>query len=127
MKFIVDKVEKEILDGDGWNGIKTLIILMHMQRNNPEGNNSSIPLFAGWEQKVYYEIQEQQVSLIGDLLLKNTKQIIAQSTFIDFNSVISSLTEKCLLKLNYDGELSESQKNLINENMFFIIDRLTHH
>jgi hypothetical protein len=54
----VDKVEKEILDGEGWNGTKTLIILMHMQRNNPEGAKSSIPLFAGWDQKVYYEIQE---------------------------------------------------------------------
>jgi hypothetical protein len=67
------------------------------------------------------------VSLIGDLLLKNTKQIIQESSFIDFNSVISSLTEKCLLKLNYDGELEENQKNLINDNMFFIIDKLTNH
>jgi hypothetical protein len=48
----VDKVEKEFT----WNGTKTIIILMHMQRNNSEGSNSSIPLFAGWEQKVYYEI-----------------------------------------------------------------------
>ena len=67
------------------------------------------------------------MSLIGDLLLKNTKQIIQESSFIDFNSVISSLTEKCLLKLNYDGELEENQKNLINDNMFFIIDKLTNH
>ena len=52
---------------------------------------------------------------------------MAESTFIDFNSVISSLTEKCLLKLNYDGELNENQKDLINENMFFIIDKLTNH
>ena len=41
--------------------------------------------------------------------------------------MISSLTEKCLLKLNYDGELEENQKNLINDNMFFIIDKLTNH
>ena len=67
------------------------------------------------------------MSLIGDLLLKNTKQIIQESSFIDFNSVISSLTEKCLLKLNYDGELEENQKNLINDNMFFIIEKLTNH
>ena len=52
---------------------------------------------------------------------------MAESTFIDFNSVISSLTKKCLLKLNYDGELYENQKDLINENMFFIIDKLTNH
>jgi hypothetical protein len=56
VKFIVDKVEKEVLDGEGWDGTKTLIILMHMQRNNPEGGKSSIPLFAGWDQKVYYDI-----------------------------------------------------------------------
>ncbi len=30
VKFIVDKVEKEIFDNKGWNGTKTVIILMHM-------------------------------------------------------------------------------------------------
>jgi len=44
------------------------------------------------------------VSLIGELLMKNTKQIIAESKFIDFQSAISQLVEKCLLKLNYDDE-----------------------
>ncbi len=45
----MDKVEKEILDSEVWNGTKTLIILMYMQRKNPEGSKSSIPFFAGWE------------------------------------------------------------------------------
>ncbi len=52
----MDKVENEILESEGWNGAKSLIILMHMQRNNPEGGKSSIPLFSGWDQKVYYDI-----------------------------------------------------------------------
>ena len=82
-----------------------------MQRNNHEGANSSIPLFSGWEQKVYYDIQDQHANLIGDLLMKNTKQIIKESDLIDFNSLISSLTEKCLLKLNYDNDLEENQKD----------------
>ncbi len=49
VKFLVDKVEKEIFDNYGWPGTKTVIILMHMQRNNPEGSKSSIPLFSGWQ------------------------------------------------------------------------------
>jgi hypothetical protein len=59
--------------------------------------------------------------------MKNTKQIIKESDLIDFNSLISSLTEKCLLKLNYDNDLEENQKDLLNDNMFFIIDKLTNH
>jgi hypothetical protein len=41
--------------------------------------------------------------------------------------LISSLTEKCLLKLNYGGVLEENQNNLINDHIFFIIEKLTNH
>jgi hypothetical protein len=56
---------------------------MRMQRNNINSAESSIPLFSGWEQKVYYDIKEQNLNIIGNLLMKNTNQIIIENKLID--------------------------------------------
>jgi hypothetical protein len=50
-----------------------------------------------------------------------------ESSFVDFNYMISSLTEKSLIKLNFNIELEENHKDLINDNMYFIIDKLKNH
>jgi hypothetical protein len=34
------------------------------------------------------------------------------------------LTEKCLLKLTFEGEISSQTKDEINDNMFFIIEKM---
>jgi hypothetical protein len=34
------------------------------------------------------------------------------------------MTEKCLLKFTYDGEITQETQDLINENMFFIIENI---
>ena len=81
---------------------------MRMQRNNNNSAESSIPLFSGWEQKVYYDIKEKNLSIIGKLLMKNTNQIIIENKLINLEQVISILTEKCLLKLYYDCDDDEN-------------------
>jgi hypothetical protein len=47
---------------------------MSLERNNNEGEKSSIPMFLGWEQKMFYDLTDKKdSSIIGDFLLKNTK------------------------------------------------------
>jgi hypothetical protein len=53
VKFIIDKVERDAIDGKKWKGLKTIILLIHMHRNIHEFNKSCIPIFdQSWEQVV---------------------------------------------------------------------------
>jgi hypothetical protein len=40
VKFIVDKVERDAYDGKIWKGCKTVLFMLHMQRNFNENYQS---------------------------------------------------------------------------------------
>ena len=44
---------------------------------------------------------------------------------VKFDQSLKNMTEKCLLKLTFDGELSQEDQDSINDNMFFIIENIT--
>jgi len=49
---------------------------------------------------------------------------LIQESIVKFDESLSTLTEKCLLKLTFDGELSPEMQYLINDNMIFIIENI---
>ena len=64
IKFIVDKVERDAIDGKAWNGCKTVLFMLHMQRNFHEKNQSQVPVFdESWEQVVYYDTSLEPFTL----------------------------------------------------------------
>jgi hypothetical protein len=78
-----------------------------MQRNYNEKDYSSLPLFENWGHRVYYDINPQsKFDFSHNLLDKNIKQIIKEEAIADFKSLLGPLAEKCLLKLNFEGEIS---------------------
>ena len=97
-----------------------------MQRNHHEDDKSLLPLFDGWEQKMYYDISENQLNLANNLELVNTniKNIIQSEKLFTFREVLTDLTEKCLLKLTFEVDKARENDD-INENIFFIIGHIT--
>jgi hypothetical protein len=55
---------------------------------------------------VYYDITHKPFMLTKDLLEKNIKKIVREESIFDFKNALGDLTEKCLLKLTYEGEIS---------------------
>lgn len=103
---MIDKVERETLDLSTPTN-KSLIVLVHMKRNYNEGHESSLPLFDGWEMKVYYDINvDKQLSLAKDLALfdTNIKAIIKSEKIVTFKTLLERLTEKCLFRLNFEQD-----------------------
>lgn len=97
-----------------------------MQRNFNDGKQSKIPIFdSDWEQRVFYDISVEPFELSEDLLLKNTKNIVREGKIINFESVLANLTEKCLLKLTFEGEVSSDTQDMINDNIFFIQENIS--
>ena len=43
---------------------------------------------------------------------------------VKFDQSLKNMTDKCLLKLTFDGELSQEDQDSINDNMFFIIENI---
>lgn len=55
----------------------------------------------------------------------NIKHIILEERIFNFETILSFLAEKCLLKLNYEIDQNNlSKKELINANLFFIIEKI---
>jgi hypothetical protein len=64
-------------------------------------------LFENWGHRVYYDIDPNtKFDFSQNLLDKNIKQIIQEDAIADFKSMVGPLAEKCLLKLNFEGEIS---------------------
>ncbi len=95
------------MEGIGWDGQKTVILLVHMQRNYNEKDYSSLPLFENWDHRVYYDIDPySKFNFSKNLLEKNIINIIKEESIADFKLLLGPLAEKCLLKLNFEGEIS---------------------
>ena len=78
-----------------------------MQRNYNEKDFSSLPLFESWGHRGYYDIDpKSSFDFSQQLLDKNILQIIQEEKIAEFRSLIGPLSEKCLLKLNFEGEIS---------------------
>jgi len=83
------------------------VILVHLQRNFNEQAQSSIPLFDNlWNQYVHYDIGSAPFTLSEDILEANSLMIMSNEKIVKFEKILSSLTEKCLLQLKFEGELS---------------------
>lgn len=119
LKFVVDKVERETLTytkRDGYHGTvsKSLILLIHMKRNFNELESSSLPMFEGWESKVFYDISKEPFKLTEnlDLVNQNIKNIIKSEKLFTFKNLLEESTEKCLLTLNFDVEAENNVDQL---------------
>lgn len=55
----------------------------------------------------------------------NTKNLIQEEKLYKFKETLDKLTEKCLLKLTFEGEKNDGGREKINDNMFFIIESIT--
>lgn len=102
IKFVVDKVEKESRVPNGVT--KSLIVLIHLRRNVNEGHTSTLPMFEEWHSQVYYDINEKPFKLIDNLEIidTNIKNIIQSEVLFKFDDLLRDLTEKCLLRLNFE-------------------------
>ena len=55
----------------------------------------------------------------------NTKNLIQEEKLYKFKETLDKLTEKCLLKLTFEGKKNDGGREKINDNMFFIIESIT--
>ena len=84
-----------------------------------------IPVFdQTWDQAVFYDISSMPFNLSEGIIVQNTRQLLMEESIVKFDKSLSTLTEKCLLKLTFDGELSPETEYLINDNMIFIIENI---
>jgi hypothetical protein len=73
----VDKVERDAYDGKVWKGCKTVLFMLHMQRNFNEKNQSQVPVFDdSWKQVVYYDTSLEPFTLSDSIVMKNTRQLL---------------------------------------------------
>jgi hypothetical protein len=73
---------------------------------------------------VFYDISPNPFDLSENIIMKNTRQLLKEESVVKFHQSLSTMTEKCLLKLTFDGEVTQETQDLINENMFFIIENI---